>query len=288
MVQRAGSYPEADDARAVLADLALADKRLDAAEDYMRQISERSSRRGEAELGVGQALWTRRNNSCGIQRLSTTMRSRPRSLSCERPGCSATVSPGAALTALRAIPLRPRWPAQILRWPKSRCFAAEPPKRSPCWKTAMRRRTGEAAPLQLLAYIAAGQLDKARAACRRCRRRFSKAGADSDRQLVQSCIRFQRLVARHLARYRERRMDEVLKQTVERLDAFLSAPAEGTAADDVFVSIFRAEALAGLAAGFDSGGPGIVPDARQRYRRATAAFQELLRRMATAERPSAI
>ena len=45
-----GSFPEADDARAVLCELAIAAKQLDKADDYLRQMSANSSRRGEAEF----------------------------------------------------------------------------------------------------------------------------------------------------------------------------------------------------------------------------------------------
>jgi tetratricopeptide (TPR) repeat protein len=89
----------------------------------------------------------------------------------------------------------------------------------------------------------------------------------------------------YLARCRDRRLDDVLKQTVDQLDKFLAAPAEGPAAESFFALAFRAEGYAGLAAGLDSAGANdgrvaVVPDAQQRYRRAIAAFQDVLHRSA--------
>jgi tetratricopeptide (TPR) repeat protein len=141
--------------------------------------------------------------------------------------------------------------------------------------------TGDSFSLSLLAYIVAGDLDKARSCLQAQQAALPPQGnAECGRQTVQACIRFQRLVKQHLARCRNRRLDEVLKQTVEQLDRFLASPAEGPAADSCFILAFRAEGYAGLAAGLDNSGLAVVPDAQQRYRRAIAAFQDVLHRAA--------
>ena len=59
IIQRWGDRAEADDARAILLDLALGEGQLEKAEQYLQQISAASPRRGEAELNLGQALWRR-------------------------------------------------------------------------------------------------------------------------------------------------------------------------------------------------------------------------------------
>ena len=208
----------------------------------MRQISERSSAPRGSRIGRWSGpLDVCRNFSCGIQRSSTTMRPRPRSSSPVRPTCSATASPAAAavvsglMNASDSSPRRVAGRLRLLCWPKSRCFAAEPPKRLALLEDGNAAKAGEAA-LAAIAGLyrrretgqgprfAAGDVGGAFSA---------RPAATATGKLVQSCIHFQRLVARHLARYRERRMDDVLKQTVEQLDAFLACASRGTAADDV-------------------------------------------------------
>ncbi|HID74815.1 MAG TPA: tetratricopeptide repeat protein, partial [Planctomycetaceae bacterium] len=49
--------PEADEAWLMLADTAIEQRQLDEAIEYLERISEKSPRRGEAELRLGQALW---------------------------------------------------------------------------------------------------------------------------------------------------------------------------------------------------------------------------------------
>ena len=101
------------------------------------------------------------------------------------------------------------------------------------------------------------------------------------RQMLQTCLRIHRLLKQHLAGYRDRRQDDLVKKIVEKFDAFLASPAEGPAAGSFFVLAWRAEAYSGLAEGLDVGGPAVLPQAEKQYRRAVAAFQEILHRVAT-------
>ena len=94
-------------------------------------------------------------------------------------------------------------------------------------------------------------------------------------------MRIHRLLKQYLAGYRDRRQDDLVKKIVEEFDAFLASPAQGPAAGSFFVLAWRAEAYAGLAEGLDVGGPAVLPEAEKQYRRAVAAFQEILHRVAT-------
>ena len=286
IVERWGSFPEADDARAVLCELAIAAKQLDKADDYLRQMSANSSRRGEAELYVGQALWGHAQ-----QLLRTSTLEHDHAVEAEKligraaellgdgiarcrkaaeSGASAPVSLASATLALAEIEMLHGRAAETVALLEDR--GAAPP--------------AESFSLALLAYIAASDLEKARTCLQAQQAALPlPSNAECGRQTVEACIRFQRLVKQHLARCRDRRLDEVLKQTVEQLDHFLAAPAEGPAAESFFVLAFRAEGYAGLAAGLDSAGPGgggpaVVPVAQQHYRRAIAAFQDVLHRAA--------
>jgi tetratricopeptide (TPR) repeat protein len=297
IVQRWSSYPEADDARAVLTNLALVDKRLDKAGDWLRQIAERSPRRGEAEMGVGQALWAgaqQLQQTSTIEHDHTAEAEKLIARAAELLGDGITRCRGARSTGFSRnvgeMPAEtdtandvtsPAPAGAILALAQIEMFLGRASEAAALLEDGSAARADDAASLQLLAYIAVGNLDKARG----CLQSMSAAlpqqeGAERGRQMVQICVRFQRLEVRHLDRFRDRRMDEVLKHTEEQLAAFLAAPAEGTA-NSFFVRVFCAEALAGLAAGLDSGGPAVPPGAQQHYRRAIAAFQDVLHRAAT-------
>jgi tetratricopeptide (TPR) repeat protein len=288
-VRRWGSYPEADDARAVLTDLAVAQGQLEKAEDYLRQISARSPRRGETEMGVGKALWAHAQR---LMRISTVehdhaveaeqIAARAADLlgdgiaRCRDARSDSPPSADAGITSNSSSAL----PGAILSLAQIEMFLGRASEAVDLLESGSLSSAVDASSLRLLAYIAAGKLDKARGSLQAIYQADLKQdNGKSGRQIVQMSIRFGRLTARHLARYRDRRMDEVLKQTVGQLDAFLAAPAEGPAADSLFVNVFRAEALAGFAAGLDSGGPAVPLDAQQRYRQAIAAFEGLLHRL---------
>ena len=280
IVQRWGSFTEADDARAILCELALAARKLDNADDYLRQISENSSRRSESELEVGQALWGRAQ-----QLLRTSTLEHDHAVEAEKQiaraaellgdgiarcrkaeaGAATPVSLASATLALAEIEMLHGRAAEAIALLEDRGAAP----------------SSESFGLALLAYIAAGDLEKARMCLQAQQASLPPQGnAECGRQSLLACVRFQRLVKQHLARCRDRRLDDVLRHTVEQLDHFLAAPADGPAAESFFVLAFRAEGYAGLAAGLDNGGLAVVPDAQQRYRRAVAVFQDVLHRAA--------
>ena len=287
IVQRFGSYTEADDARAVLCELAVAAKQLEKADDYLRQISESSLRRGESELEVGRALWGRAQHLFKVSTLAHDHAAEAEKLiaraaellgdgisRCRKSaeaGAAAPSSLAPAIVALAEIEMLHGHAAEAIALLEDRGAAL----------------TAESFSLALLAYVAAGDLDKARTCLQAQQASLPPQGsAECGRQTVFACVRFQRLVKQHLARCRDRRLDDVLKQTVEQLDKFLAAPAEGPAAESFFALAFQAEGYAGLAAGLDSaglnsGGLAVVPASQQRYRRAIAAFQEVLHRAAS-------
>ena len=314
IVQRWSSYTEANDARAVLADLALADGRMEQAEDYLQKMSERSLRRGETELAIGLALWRQaeqlqqtstleHDHSADADKLTARAaellgkgiaRIKARSTSeggTDSLACAAGLY-GDSLFALAQI--------EMLRGRSAEAIVL------------LEDRNAEAArdsySLPLLAYIAAEQLDKAQHVPASYAVVAPAAGQSRRaRQTIQAGVRFQRLLRQYLTHYRDRRMDDVLRQTVQRCEEFLAAPAEGPEEEKgdsphlperpggghhrqmvaaqmgtvpFFVLAWRAEAYAGLAAGLDNGGPAVAADTERHYRRAIAAFQDVLHRAA--------
>jgi hypothetical protein len=122
-------------------------------------------------------------------------------------------------------------------------------------------------------------------------------GANAARQMLQTCVRMNRLLKQQLAGFRDRRQDKLLQETVQQFDEFLALPTEepatgetpakaGTPTGSFFVLIWRAEAYSGLAEGLDTEDPAVQSPAEKQYRLAVAAFQDALDRAAMAKMPS--
>ena len=136
--------------------------------------------------------------------------------------------------------------------------------------------------LSLLAYVAAGQLDRAKTCLRTLQTLIpTDTNTNASRQLLRSCLRINRLLKHYLTGYRNRRQDDLVKKIVEQFEIFLVSPADGPEAASFFTLAWRAEAYAGLAQGLDGGGPAVLPQAEKQYRQAVAAFREILDRSAT-------
>ena len=320
IVERWGNRAEADDARGVLVDLALGDGRLEKAEQYLQAISAAAPRRGEAELNLGRALWQRAQRLLrlstlehdhtaeaeqaisratdllgdGIARCRKAIESDAALLiaaQSERAFFSDTAmiaraqirmrdmgELGAAILALAQIHMSAGRPAEaiaLLEDPSLQWANAHPTLDDPI------AAVGDSASLALLAYVATGQLDKARICLQTLQASLPPAGdAHAARQTLEACLRINRLLKQHLARFRDRRQGDLVKKIVEQFDTLLVSPAQGPAAGSFFVLAWRAEAYSGLAEGLDVGGPGVLADAEKQYRQAVAAFQEILRRAA--------
>jgi hypothetical protein len=281
IIQRWDNRAEADDARGILLDLALDEGRLDKAEQYLQSISDASPRRGEAELGIGQALWRQaqhlvRSSTLAHDHAAEAQQTITRAAALLADGiarCRKELSSGAtakgtlpaALLALAQIHMTEGRGAEAIALLEDPSIAA-----------------GDSWSLALLAYVATDRLDKARGCLQTLQTSLPPAGnADAARRMFQTCAGFRRLLKQHLAGFRDRRLGHLVNEIVQNFDAFLAPLAEGPAAGSFFILAWRAEAYAGLADGLDTSGPAVLPEAEKQYRQAIAAFQEILHRVAT-------
>jgi len=282
IIDRWGNRTEADDARGILLDLALGDGHLEKADQYLQQISDGSPRRGEAELNLGREVWQRadqlyRRRSSTMEHDNTAEAEKMITHAADllsdgiarcRKATDSGAAPrgfGAAMLALAQIHMSEGRPAEALVLLEDPSFAA----------------AGDSYCLAILAYVATGQLDNARTGLRTLQASLPPAGsADAARQTLQACVRTNHLLKQYVKGFRDRRLDDLVKKIVQEFDALLTSPAEGPAADGFFIRAWRAEAYAGLAAGLDTGGPAVLPEAQKQYRRAISAFQEILHRAA--------
>ena len=287
IIQRWGDRSEADDARAVLVDLALNDGQLEKADQYLQQIAAASPRRGEADLNLGQALWQRAQYL-----LRTSTLERDHTAEAEKmitraagllgdgiAGCRKATGSGADDKQIAAA-ASPALPAAMLTLAQIHMTEGRPAE-----ALALLEEPGVAAVdsynLVLLACVATGQLDKAKLCLQTIQASLPPAGnADAARQTLQTCLRVNRTLKQYLAGFRERRQDDLLKKIVQQFDDFLAAPALGPNAESFFVMAWQAEAYTGLAQGLDAGGLGVSPEAEKQYRRAIAALQGILHRAA--------
>ena len=267
IIQRWGDRAEADDARGILLDLALGEGQLEKAEQYLQEISDASPRRGEAELNLGQALWQRAQHLLRTSTLEHDHTAEAEKTIARAAGllgdgiarCRKAIDSGAAAggAASRVLPAAMLALAQI-----------HMTEGRPAEAIALLEDPGVAAAdsccLALLAYVATGQLDKAKICLQTLQASLPPAGnADAARQMLQTCLRIHRLLKQYLAGYRDRRQDDLVKKIVQQFDAFLASPAQGPAAGSFFVLAWRAEAYAGLADGSGRRRPGRAAGSRK-------------------------
>ena len=291
IVERWSNRAEADDARAVLLDLALGEGQLPKAEAYFKEISAASPRYGEAELNLGQALWGRAQDLLRTSSLehdhtveAEKMIARAADLLaegiplCRKAGDSRTAAQENA-DGTRRVPAT--LPAAVLALAQIDITEGRHAEAIPLLED-QGVASADSRSLALLAYVATGKPEKARGCFDMIQASLSPEGKPAaPRETLRACLRIRRLLAHYLAGYRDRRQTDRIAKIVDRFDAFLASLAEGPAAGSFFVMAWRAEAHAGLAAGLDGGGPVTLPDAEKQYRRAAAVFQEILARAAT-------
>ncbi len=285
IIQRWANRAEADDARSILLDLSVGQGRLEAAEQTLEQISAASPRRGEAELNLGQALWRQaqqlpRTSVLKHDRATEAAQTIARAMGLLADGvarCRKAIESGAkgageipkgllpaATIALAEIYVADGRPSEALPLLEDPGIAA-----------------GDSCSLALLAYVATGQLDKAKVCLQTIQASLPPAAnVDAARQTLQTCLRINRLLRQHLADYHDHGRDDLVKKIVREFDAFLASLAAGPDAGSFFILAWRVEAYSGLAAGLDVDGPIVLPEAGKQYHKAIVAFREILDRVA--------
>jgi hypothetical protein len=299
IIERWGQLAEADDARGVLLDLAVEDGRLDKARQYLQKMSDVSPRRAEAGMKLGEAEWQRAQ-----QLLRTSTLEHDHSEEAEKTiaraagllgdgiaqfrkaqyklyrqaadstdfggGAREKSSFSKALLALAQIHMfsgRPADALALLDDPAGTMYSGS-------------AASGDSYSLAILAYIAVGQLDKARLCLQALQASLPPAGnAASARQTLLTCLRTRRLLKQYLARFRDCRLDNLSQAISRNSTDFFAALVEWPPARSFFISAWRAEAHTGLAEGLDVAGPGVPPAAEKQYRLAAAGLQDILERV---------
>ncbi len=292
IIERWGNRAEADDARGILLDLALGDSQLEKAEQYLRQMADASPRRSEAELNLGQALWRQAQ-----QLLRTSTLEHDHTGEVDKTIARAASLLGNGLARCRAAAketgtaAKAPLPAAMLALAQIHLIEGRPTEAIALLEDPSIGEAGDSYSLILLAYVATGQLDKAKICLQTlvgvgvssasAQASLPSAGnAHAPRQMLQTCVGFHHLLKRHLTRFRDRRQDDLVKKIVQEFDTFLASLAQGPAIGSFFILAWRAEAYNGLAEGLDVGGPAVLPEAEKHYRQAVAAFLEILHRTA--------
>jgi tetratricopeptide (TPR) repeat protein len=278
IIERWGNRAEADDARGILLDLALAEGRLEYAAQYLQQMSPDSPRRGEAEMNLGQAVWQRAQQ---LMRMSTLAHdhseeaektvARAAILLTEGIAQSRKATDAAATSALAK---------GMLALAQIHMMSGQPAKALVLLDDPAMAASGDTYSMAILANLASGELGKAGLCLKKLQASLPPNGSPAAaRQMLQTCVRTHSLLKQHLARYRERRQVDLAAKLVQNFDTFLASRADMPGSPGFFISAWRAEAYAGLADGLDTGGPGVLPAAEKQYRRALIALREILDRV---------
>jgi hypothetical protein len=308
VVKRWSSSREADEARMVLLEAALDDGRLDQARQYLDAIPSDSPRRGEAELGLGQALWTAYGRAV---RLPAARRLAPNELQDMLARAQQLLQDG--MERMRE-PLEARGAISGMLAAASLAMAEisldagrfdeaaerlEDPKQGAKTLVDIRDRAAqwgdfpaETYRVALRVYLAAGQEEAAERALLELENIVrQQSGADAAKRLIQNAVRLGRDVQDQIDAFRRQGKDDLVARWVRATEVFLTHVA---AAGDQ-ASFYRLHAVAegfyGLGAGLETppaavtpqgaagGELGAQPQAAQTYyRRAAETFQGLLQR----------
>jgi len=308
IVKRWSTHREADEARMVLLEAALDDGRLDQARQYLDAIPIDSPRRGEAELGLGQALWTAYGRAV---RLPAARRLAPNELQDMLARAQQLLQDG--MERMRE-PLEARGAISGMLAAASLAMAEisldagrfdeaaerlEDPKQGAKTLVDIRDRAAqwgdfpaETYRVALRVYLAAGQEEAAERALLELENIVrQQSGADAAKRLIQNAVRLGRDVQDQIDAFRRQGKDDLVARWVRATEVFLTHVA---AAGDQ-ASFYRLHAVAegfyGLGAGLETppaavtpqgaagGELGAQPQAAQTYyRRAAETFQGLLQR----------
>jgi tetratricopeptide (TPR) repeat protein len=308
VAKRWSTHSEADDARIVLLEAALDDGRLDQARQCLDAISIDSPRRGEAEMGLGHALWVAYRRALRLpdaqrpskdelgkmaaqaEQLLTSGIQRARD-AVEAGGAVSDLLAAASL-AMAEISLSAGRPEQAVQWLEDPKFGA---------KTLVDARDAAAQwsdfPAQtqrvaLRVYVAAGQEEAGQAEeGERAMLELENVvrqgdAADAGKRLTDSAVRLGQDVQEQIEQFQQQGKGDQATRWIRAMDAFLTRIAGARDRASFFRLHAVAETFFGLGRGLDprpvtaSLGPGAKAsqDAQKYYSKAAEAFRELLRR----------
>ena len=291
------NQPEADEARLVLLQAAVRDGRLDQARQYLRQIPIDSARRSEAELCIGQAMWTtylravrlpesQRPPQAKLERMAQRAQQiltegvEPMRKSVEAGGPISSVLVASVLS-LAQIELGQGHPELAIQWLADPKIGAKTLVDTHHPATQWGDFPVETYKVELRAAIAARQTDKAEQAFLELENLVRHGGDDANRRLTQVCIGLGRDLQQQVEQIRSQASSDPLSKLLQAFDAFLSRAPSGPESDKFHRLHWMAETSYGIATGLDSGGPRPPPEAEKYYRKAAKTFNTIIQRCET-------
>ncbi len=292
LAARWAGQPEADEARMVLIDTAVDKRDLEKAKSLLEKMPEDSSRRGQAELRLGQALWaeyvrdaTLEENRPPQEKLDALAQQAQQMLRTGIERMRKGVDAGGAVQyplvysvlSLAQILIDAGRPAEAVKW-------LDDPKIGPITLIKAGHPAVAAADFQidtykaaLRAYVGAQQLDQAEATMNALEQLVSKdQGAEGSRRLTQVYIALGRRLEEMLARLRGEGKQAEMKKVSHGFELFLtriSQRKEGV----TFNSLnWVAETFFSLGAGMDPGRGEIPPEAKRYYEEAAKTYIRIL------------
>jgi hypothetical protein len=287
--------PDADEARLVLIQAAIANGQPERAAEILRQMSPNSVRRGDAELCVGQAQWTeylrlarkpegQRASQAELQKTADQAQQNLTSgIERVRPAIAAgtPVSPVLAAAALSL--------AQIYLGGGQADKAVElldDPKFGP--KTLVETKhpaanrgnfAVETYWLALRAYVATQQAEKAERTMQNLENLIQNSGdAEAGKRLVQVYIGLGRDLQDQVEQLRRQGKTEQLKALPQIGELFLEHVKNRKDGNTFRALQWAAEAFYGIGAGFDPGGIRLPEEAKKYYTKAAETYRDMIDR----------
>lgn len=297
---RWADQPESVQAWMVLINTAVQDHDLRKAGEYLDKIPPNAPRRGEAELMVGQAMWSEylrgmrkpeeeRPPQAELDQLvadakSTLEKGVDRMRKEVENGMPVSYTVAAAVLSLSQIYIQTVQAEEAVGLLEDKRIG---PLTLVGEKRAVVNRPGfnvEAMKAALRAYVATQQTDKALQVMEKLENAVRQEGdADASAKLTRIYIGLGRELEEQLELLRSERRPAEINKVSEGFEVFLSKILERDTGNNFNSLNWVAETFAGLAAGTDTGGTTLDPKAEGYYNKALETYNKILSRLAEPE-----
>lgn len=293
IAKRWSGEPDADEAWKTLISVAVLDRDLDKATEYLDKIPPESPRRGEAELATGQALWaaylratTATEGPKPPQSELDAMVARAQSTlekGIERMRGAAEVSPtlASAVLSLAQINIDAGQADKAIQWLEDPKIGALTLVKAKHEAANRPNYPVEAYKAALRGYVATQQLDKAEQAMKALETLTAEGGDEkAAEKLTRIYISLGYQLQKQLERLRnEGKMDQV-KTVSQGFELFLTKISRRTEGNTFASLNWVATTFFSMGAGFDTGDDALSPEAENYFRKAAETYRTMLDRAA--------
>jgi hypothetical protein len=284
--------PELEEAYGILMSVAAFDNDLDDASRWLAKIPEKSARRGDAELKLGEAYrdaYVRAQDNDGPRKpqpeVVDALAKRAASLLSQglarshakvdggEPATVEVVAAGLMLAEMEINAGQPQKAVEVLEDPKIGPLALANAK-SPLVATG--NFPADTMKVALRAYVAAQNLDRAEMVMNQLDKLMAGKGGDGQSELTKIYIQLGLSLETQVGNLRKTNKSDELDRVTRAFEKFLERISSRTSGNNFSSLNWVAETFASLAGGYDTGGPKLSAAARSYYERSLQTDDRIL------------